>query len=386
MKNFRERVGEQLAGIDAQGLRRRAREVEGPQGPRLWVDGKHVLGLCSNNYLGLAGHPALSAAARDALAAEGLGSGASRHISGNMAAHRQAEQALAHYVGHASSALFSSGYACNVGVVQGLVDRHDVVFSDRLNHASLIDGARLSRAQVVIYEHADVADLQRKLQSQRQRGRGALILTESLFSMDGDLAPLVELSALAKRYDAGLVVDEAHALGVLGPSGRGLCAERGVTADVVVGTLGKSFGAQGAFAAGSDEVVELIRNRARSYIFSTAPAPLMGTVAVAALRLVQEADGLRATLRAHSTRLRDGLRRLDYRVPQGDGPIIPVMVGEPGPTMELSRALFELGVFVHGVRPPTVPAGTGRLRVVPMASHSTDDIDEALRAFEQVQR
>jgi 8-amino-7-oxononanoate synthase len=386
VKNFRERVGEQLAEIDAQGLRRRAREVEGPQGPRLWVDGKHVIGLCSNNYLGLAGHPTLLAAAREGLDAEGLGSGASRHISGNMASHRHAEQALARYVGHASSVLFASGYACNVGVVQGLVDRHDVVFSDRLNHASLIDGARLSRAQVVIYEHTDVGDLERKLQTQRRRGRGALILTESLFSMDGDLAPVRELSTLAHRYDAGLVVDEAHALGVLGPSGRGLCAQQGVTADVVVGTLGKSFGAQGAFAAGSDDVVELIRNRARSYIFSTAPAPLLGAVAIAALRLVQEADGLRATLRAHSTRLREGLRRLDYRVPQGDGPIIPVMVGEPGPTMELSGALFELGVFVHGVRPPTVPAGTGRLRVVPMASHSTDDIEEALRAFEQVRR
>lgn len=384
--NFRERVSEQLAGIDAQGLRRRAREVEGPQGPRMWVDGKQVLGLCSNNYLGLAGHPALLAAARGALDSEGLGSGASRHISGNMASHRHAEQALARYVSRPASALFSSGYACNVGVVQALADRHDVVFSDRLNHASLIDGARLSRAQVVIYEHNDMEDLERKLRAQRQRGRGALILTESLFSMDGDLAPVAEISALAQRFEAGLVVDEAHALGVLGPSGRGLCAQHGVQADVIIGTLGKSFGAQGAFAAASEEVVELVRNRARSYIFSTAPAPLMGTVAVAALRLVQEADGLRHTLRAHSTRLRDGLRRLDYRVPQGDGPIIPVMVGDPGPTMKLSRALFEQGVFVHGVRPPTVPAGTGRLRVVPMASHSADDIDEALRAFEQVKR
>lgn len=384
--NFRERVSEQLAAIDVQGLRRRARDVEGPQGPRMWVDGKHVIGLCSNNYLGLAGHPTLLAAARGALDGEGFGSGASRHISGNMASHRHAEQALARYVAHPASVLFSSGYACNVGVVQALVDRHDVVFSDRLNHASLIDGARLSRAQVVIYEHNDMEDLERKLRTQRQRGRGALVLTESLFSMDGDLAPVAELSALAQRYEAGLVVDEAHALGVLGPSGRGLCAQHGVTADVVVGTLGKSFGAQGAFAAASEEVVELIRNRARSYIFSTAPAPLMGTVAIAALRLVQEADGLRDTLRTHSVRLREGLRRLDYRVPQGDGPIIPVMVGDPVPTMELSRALFEHGVFVHGVRPPTVPAGTGRLRVVPMATHSKDDIEEALRAFEQVKR
>jgi glycine C-acetyltransferase len=342
--------------------------------------------MCSNNYLGLAGHPALLAAARGALDQEGFGSGASRQISGNMLSHRQAEQALARYVGQAASVLFSSGYACNVGVLQGLLGRDDIVFSDRLNHASLIDGARLSRASVVIYDHADAQDLERKLAAHRGQGRAALIVTESLFSMDGDLAPLKDIATLARQYEAGLVVDEAHAVGIVGPSGRGLCAQLGISADVVIGTLGKAFGGQGAFAAASEEVVELVRNRARSYVFSTAPAPLMAATAVAALRLVQESDSLRATLYSHAARLREGLRRLEFQVLPGDGPIIPVMVGEPGPTMALSSALFERGVFVHGVRPPTVPKGTGRLRLVPMASHTTADIEEVLTAFAGVAR
>ncbi|MDB4989112.1 MAG: 8-amino-7-oxononanoate synthase, partial [Myxococcaceae bacterium] len=310
----------------------------------------------------------------------------SRHISGNMAAHRKAERALAAYVHQAQSALFSTGYACNVGVVQSLVDGDDIVFSDRLNHASLIDGARLSRGKVVIYEHADATDLERKLRQHRGEGSGALVLTESLFSMDGDVPPLRDIAKLAREFDAGLLVDEAHALGVMGPDGRGLCAELDVRPDVIIGTLGKAFGAQGAFAAANEQTIELVRNRARSYIFSTAPAPALAAIATAALRLVRDANGLRDQLRARSLRLRAGLRELDYRVPEGVGPIIPIMIGESGPTMELSRALFDRGVFVHGVRPPTVPAGTGRLRVVPMATHTDEDISQALRAFAEVRR
>jgi glycine C-acetyltransferase len=384
--NFRDRVSEQLNDIEARGLRRRARRVEGPQGPRLWVDGRHVLGLCSNNYLGLSRHPVLLAAVRQALDSEGLGSGASRQISGSMRAHRQAEEALAGYAGQAGSVLFSSGYACNVGVMQALAERTDVIFSDRLNHASLIDGARLSRANVVVYEHGDPVDLERKLREHRASGRAALVVTESMFSMDGDVPPMAEIARLAREHEAGLVVDEAHALGVLGPHGQGVCRALGIQPDVMIGTLGKSFGSEGAFAAASDAVVDLVRHRARSYVFSTAPSPAVAVAAVAAVKLVSEADGLRANLRSHAKRLREGLQQLGYDVMAGEGPIIPVMVGEPGPTMDLSRRLFERGVFVHGVRPPTVPEGTGRLRVVPMASHTREDIDEALRAFAEVAR
>lgn len=381
---FLDRVHATLAELESQGLRRHARPIDGPQGPRVVVEGRLVLGLCSNNYLGLANHPALVAAARRGLDEEGSGSGASRLISGSMRAHREAEQVLASFVGQGAAALFATGYACNVGVLQALAGREDVIFSDALNHASLIDGARLSRARIVIYEHGNAADLAQKLKAHRHEGKGAFVVTESLFSMDGDVPDLGALASLAASHDAAFIVDEAHALGVLGPEGGGVCASLGLKPDVVIGTLGKAFGAQGAFAAAHPSVVELIRNRARSYVFSTAPSPALARAAEQAVRLVRDADPLRERLRQHARRLRSGLRDLGYRVLDGDSPIIPVMVGDPEPTMRLSQALLERGVFAHGIRPPTVPAGTGRLRVVPMATHTHDDIEEALAAFAAV--
>lgn len=384
--SFLELVEASLVELETTGLRRRARDVDGPQGPRLQVDGREVLCLCSNNYLGLARHPVLLHALRQGLEEEGLGSGASRLISGSMRAHRDAEAALADFVGQSAAALFSTGYACNVGVIQALCGPGDIIFSDSLNHASLIDGARLSRARIVVYRHADPADLEAKLRAERHSARNALVVTESLFSMDGDLAPLTELQALAQAHEAGFVVDEAHALGVFGPEGKGYCAELGMVPDVLLGTLGKSFGGQGAFVAAAAPVIDLIRNKARSYIFSTAPSPALARAVILALRLVREADGLRTALLSHSERLRVGLSELGYRVLPGRSPIIPVIIGDPLPTMRLSQALLERGVFAHGIRPPTVPAGTGRLRVVPMASHTKTDIEEALLAFAEVRK
>jgi 8-amino-7-oxononanoate synthase len=381
---FLDHVHVALADLEARGLLRRAHSIAGPQGPRMAVDGRSVLCFCSNNYLGLAGHPVLAAGVRRGLDEEGTGAGASRLISGSMSAHRQLEDRLARFVGLPASVLFSTGYAGNVGVLQGLAGRDDVIFSDALNHASLIDGARLSRARVVIYEHGNPDDLAAKLQEHRAAGKNALVVTESLFSMDGDVPDLLRLFELARRWDAGFVVDEAHALGVLGPEGKGVCAALGIVPDVLIGTLGKAFGAEGAFAAGERAVVDLLRNRARSYVFSTAPSPALTRGAEAALGLVVEASGLRAQLRRHWLRLREGLAELGFKVLPGDSPIIPVMVGEPGPTMALSQALFERGVFAHGIRPPTVPPGTGRLRVVPMATHTNEDIEEALAAFAAV--
>ena len=386
MTSFSERAQRELQELESAGIRRQARRVEGAQAPRLIVDGRSVLCFCSNDYLGFADHPALRAAAQRAFHEQGVGAGGPRHISGNMAFHRAAEDALATFVGHASAVLFATGYAANVGTLQSLMRSGDIIFSDRLNHASLIDGARLSRARVVIYDHADAADLRLKLRAERHAGATALIVTESLFSMDGDVAPLRDLAELAREFDAGLLVDEAHSLGVFGPRGGGLCAAHGVLPDVTVGTLGKAFGSQGAFAAGSLPVVELIRNRARSYVFSTAPWPALGAVALASLALVREAEQARATLASHWRSLRRGLEELGYRVLPGDSPIVPVVIGDAQETMRVSRHLFERGVFVHGVRPPTVPAGTSRLRVVPMACHSARDIQEALAAFAEVRR
>jgi 8-amino-7-oxononanoate synthase len=375
-----------LVELEHQGLLRQPRRVEGPQRPRLVVDGRQVLCMCSNNYLGLASHPVLAAALREGLELEGLGAGASRQISGNMAGHRETETALAAFVGQPSAAFFATGYMANLGTLQALAGADDIIFSDELNHASLIDGARLSRARIAIYRHLDLEDLETKLREQRALGRGALIVSESLFSMDGDQARLRELRQLADQFDAGLILDEAHALGVFGPRGAGLAADAGVVPDVTLGTVGKALGTHGAFAAGADPIIELVRNRARSFVFSTAPIPALTYATRAALRLAAAADAPRATLRRHWSRLRVGLSELGYRVGPGDSAIIPVLIGEAEATMALSHALFERGVFVHGIRPPTVPIGRGRLRLAPMATHTDGDIAEALAAFAEARR
>jgi 7-keto-8-aminopelargonate synthetase-like enzyme len=236
---------------------------------------------------------------------------------------------------------------------------------------------------VVVYPHADVARLERLIERNRTRGRAALVVTESLFSMDGDIAPLADLRALCDRFDCGLVVDEAHAIGVLGPGGRGVCARENIQADLTIGTLGKAFGTAGAFVVGAAPVIALLENRARSYVFSTAPSPSLAAAAVAATDLVEAADDRRATLLASAATLRAGLTSLGYELGVGQDHIIPVLVGEPAATMQLSARLLDLGVFVHGIRPPTVPPGTSRLRVAPMATHEPQHLVATLRAFEQ---
>jgi 8-amino-7-oxononanoate synthase len=303
-----------------------------------------------------------------------------------MDAHRDAEVAYADFVGTPAAVLFSTGYAANVGTVQALAGPGDVVFSDALNHASLIDGCRLSRAKVYVYSHRDPEHLESLLREHRPRSRRALIVTDSLFSMDGTTAPLRDLEVLARRFDAGLLVDEAHALGVFGPSGRGLAAAQGVEPDVLVGTLGKSFGVAGAFVAASEEVVSLIRNRARSFVYSTAPPPLLARAAIAALTLVRGADAARESLLSHADKLRSELRLLGFEVPDGNSQILPVLIGENDRTMQLSARLLDQGIFVQGIRPPTVPEGTARLRLTAMATHRPEHIDRAIDAFASLGR
>ena len=382
MTSFGQSIEEELAALARAGLRRHAHQVSSAQGPTIVIDGREVLCLSSNNYLGLANHPSLVAAIRASLERDGVGAGASRLISGTMTAHRRAEQSLAKFVGQDRALLFGSGYAANVGALSALAGPGDILFSDALNHASIIDGARLSRAEVVIYAHGDVAALKDLLVARRSAGRRALIVTDGLFSMDGDVAPLAALRALADDHDAALVVDEAHALGVMGPQGRGASALSGVRPDLFIGTLGKACGTSGAFVAGAAACIELLENRARSYVFSTAPPPCLAAAAMRAIELVSAADDARQALAAHATHLRGGLRDLGYQV-LGDAasPILPIFVGKPEATMELSAALLRRGVFAHGIRPPTVPKDQGRWRVVPRATHSEAQIDEALRAF-----
>ncbi len=382
--SFADSIQEALAELERSGLFRTERQVQSSQGTEIILHGRPVLCFCSNNYLGLADHPAMQAAVRKALPHDGVGAGSSRLISGSMEAHRQAEAALASFCEMPEAAFFSSGYAANVGAIQALVSPGDVVFSDALNHASLIDGCRLSRARVHVYRHRDVDHLAALLKLQRPSGRRALIVSDTLFSMDGVTAPLRELRLLADKHEAGLFLDEAHALGVLGPGGRGLAAEAGIQADVLIGTLGKAFGGAGAFAAASPSVVTLIRNRARSYVFSTAPAPAVCAAAVRATELVRDASQARASLRKHATRLRKELGSLGYSVPSTGSHIIPILIGDNRRTMDLCARLLEHGVFVQGIRPPTVAPGTARLRLTPMATHSPAQIDRAIEAFRAV--
>ena len=378
---FQTQIREALSDLEATGLLRRPPRISGPQGPEIQIDGRPVLCLCSNNYLGLANHPALvrasSASARD----EGVGAAASRLITGTMDAHRDAEVAYADFVGLPAAALFSTGYAANIGTIQALAGAGDVIFSDALNHASLIDGCRLSRAKIIVYSHRDPNHLESLLREHRPVAGRALIITDSLFSMDGVVAPLADLASLARSFDAGLLVDEAHALGVFGPSGRGLSAAAGIEPDVVVGTLGKSFGVAGAFVAASDAVVSLIRNRARSFVYSTAPPPLVARAAITALQLVRDADAARRTLLSNAGMLRAELHRLGFEVAPGDSQILPVLIGENDRTMQLSAKLLARGVFVQGIRPPTVREGTARLRLTPMATHRPEHIERVIDAF-----
>ena len=378
---FETQIKDALSELEASGLLREPLHISGPQGPEVLINGKPVLCLCSNNYLGLANHPAIAAAAKASLRVDGVGAAASRLITGTMDAHRETESAFADFLGAPAAALFSTGYAANLGTIQALVGPGDLVFSDALNHASLIDGCRLSRAEIHVYAHRSHTDLESLLERHRAKGRRALVVTDSLFSMDGVTAPLQEIARLARAFDAGLLVDEAHALGVFGPQGRGVAAAAGVRPDLVIGTLGKSFGVAGAFVAASNATIALIRNRARSFVYSTAPPPMLARAALAALELVREADDARAILLAHADALRAGLRDLGFDVPDGESQILPVLIGENDRTMRLSAELLDRGVFVQGIRPPTVAEGTARLRLTPMATHRPEQIATAIDAF-----
>jgi 8-amino-7-oxononanoate synthase len=366
----------------ALGLQRSLRDVDGPQDTHVVIDRRRVLSLCSNNYLGLANHPAVVEAAVGAARVYGIGSGASRLISGSMRIHHELEERLAAFKCAEASLLFTSGYQANLGAITSLVGVGDAVFSDALNHASLIDGCRLSRADVHVFPHADVEGLEARLRTVRARRR--LIVTDSVFSMDGDAAPLREICDLAQRYDAMVMVDEAHATGVVGERGAGLVEALGLEQRVSVqmGTLGKALGAFGAFIAGSQGLIDLLVNRARTFIFTTALPPPVVAAAAAALTIVAREPERRAAVRRNAERLRRGLRALGYEVRGDDSShIVPVIVGDAAATMALSAALLEEGVFAHGIRPPTVADGTARIRATVMATHSPADIDAAVAAF-----
>jgi 8-amino-7-oxononanoate synthase len=366
------------------GLHRRMRHVSGPQGSRVVLDGRPVLLLCSNNYLGLADHPRVREAAADAAMRWGAGAGASRLVSGTMTIHRRLEEALAAFKQTEATVLFGSGYLANLGVIGALArlgGSDTVVFSDELNHASLIDGCRLARAQTFVYDHADVEHLAWGLG--RHAERPGIIVTDSVFSMDGDVAPLAEIVELAQRHGARTVVDEAHGTGCLGPGGRGAVAEAGLEGqvDVVVGTLGKALGAYGAFAACSAQMREYLVNSARSLIFSTALPPPAVAAALAALEVLQEQPEIVDRLQGNSDTLRDELAREGFEVAGSSTQIVPLVVGDPDLAMRICELAIEGGVFAQAIRPPTVAPGTSRLRLALMATHTRDELRAAARTL-----
>jgi glycine C-acetyltransferase/8-amino-7-oxononanoate synthase len=374
-------IAAQLDALREAGLYRGTRLISGPQGPRVMLDGKPVLLLCSNNYLGFADHPRVREAAAEAAMRWGVGAGASRLVSGTMTVHEQLERALAEFEGTEACVLFGSGYLANLGVLSALGRAGQTIFSDALNHASLIDGCRLARAETFVYDHCDLDHLAWAL---RERGReGDVIVTDSVFSMDGDIAPLEGIVALARRHGALVVVDEAHATGALGRGGRGAVAAAGLEGevDVIVGTLSKALGSYGGYVCTRGEIVELLLNSARALIYSTAPPPPAVAGALAALEMLIEQPLRPLKLQSQAAMLRGELTAAKVPVAAGDTQIIPLIVGDADAALRFSALALTRGVFAQAIRPPTVPEGSSRLRLTVMASHTSSELAAAASAL-----
>jgi len=373
----------ELARLDSDDLRRRRRTTESAQGTRIVIDGQPYLSFASNDYLGLAAHPDIAEAACAAARQFGVGAGASHLLTGHHALHDAFETAFARFVGLPAALLFSTGYAANLGVITSLLGRHDTLFSDRLNHASLVDAARLSGAKHQRYRHNDLADLERRLAASRATTK--LIATDAVFSMDGDIARVPALIALAQQYDAWLYLDDAHGFGVLGDKGQGILA----TGDfppysrlIYLATLGKAAGVAGAAVAGSADLIEYLVNRARTWIYTTAQPPMLAAAALKSLELMAAGAGRRAHLQALIGHLRTRLAQLPWRLMDSSTPIQPLVVGDNATALRLSQQLAQRGIWLPAIRPPTVPEGTARLRISLSAAHRLEDIDELAAGLE----
>jgi 8-amino-7-oxononanoate synthase len=374
---------QELAELAAKGLLREEMTVLSPQGPRLLIQGRgEVVLLCSNNYLGLAEHPALREAAARAMEKYGLGTGASRLVSGTMKLHAELEERIAAFKGAEAAMVFNSGYAANTGIIPVLVGEDDVIFSDRLNHASIIDGCRLSRARTVAFRHRDEVHLASLLEEHRT-ARRKLIISDGVFSMDGDIALLPALADLADHYGAMLMIDDAHATGVLGARGKGTVEHFGLAGRVSVqmGTLGKALGSFGAYVAGDRGLVSRLRNSSRSYIFSTSLPPALCAASIAALDVIEKEPWRRERLWENRKRFADGMTALGFALGDSTTPIMPVIMGGADKALLAASHLLKNGIYAPAIRPPSVPEGSSRIRATVMATHSAKDIDDALSAF-----
>ncbi len=378
-------LAEQLDDLKQQGLFTTIRTIESPMGARIRVDGRDVLNFCANNYLGLANHPRLREAAKRAIDQYGIGPGAVRTIAGTMRLHIQLEERLAQFKGAEACVTLQSGFTANLATIPALVGAGDVIFSDQLNHASIIDGCRLSRARIVAYAHNDVDDLRRKIAETTEYGR-RLIVTDGVFSMDGDIAPLADLYEVAREHDILLMVDDAHGEGVLGRGGRGIVDHFGLhgKVDIEVGTMSKAFGVVGGMVAGKQVIIDWIRQRGRPFLFSSAMTVPDVAACLEAVDMLEDSDELVTRLWENAEFFRTEMQKLGFDTGLSQTPIVPVMLGEAALAQQFSRELFEAGVFAMAIGYPTVPQGKARIRVMNSAAHSRADLEQALAAFEQV--
>lgn len=377
----------QLQSLDRRHLLRQIRIIRSATGPTVDLDGRRVILLASNNYLGLATHPTVIQAAIDATRTYGVGAGASRLVSGTMAPHRDLEAALARFKRAEAAVTFAAGYLANISVIPSLVGAGGLILADRLCHASLIDACRLSRAKLRVFRHNDMSHLEQLLK-RRTNKQPTLMVTDGVFSMDGDIAPLADIVAFAERYDALLFVDDAHGTGVMGQTGRGSLEHCGVESLIPfhMGTLSKALGCAGGYLVGPDSFVRFLVNTSRAFIYTTAPPPAVATAALAALRVIASEPGRRAKLWKNREYLFAGLKRLGFRTTATVSPIMPVLIGDAERALFFSKHLLDDGVYAPAIRPPTVPSSTSRIRVTVTADHTTDQLDEALAAFERAGR
>jgi glycine C-acetyltransferase len=381
-------IQDELHNLNESGLYNQIRTLSSPQGAWLVVDGQRVLNFCSNNYLGLANHPRIVEAARKAVAEYGVGPAAVRTIAGTMDLHLKLEKRLAAFKGVEAAITFQSGFNANVGCIPALVGRGDAIFSDELNHASIIDGSRLSRAQIVRYAHCDVQDLKRALQEKRSEFKRALVITDGVFSMDGDVAPLDEIYAVTQEFDTILMVDDAHGEGVLGNGGRGIVDHYGLhgKVDVEIGTLSKAFGVVGGIVSGDPLIVEWLSQRGRPFLFSSAMTVPDVAACLAAVDILDESTELVDKLWQNTRYFQEEMRNLGFDTGLSTTPITPVMLGEASLAQQFSRELFNAGVFGMSIGFPTVPQGKARIRVMISAAHEREDLDQGLQAFASVGR
>lgn len=386
MSNRLDWIQKEISGLKQAGLYNHIRTIGSPQGAWLTVDGRKVLNFCSNNYLGLANHPRIVAAAKAGVDALGAGPAAVRSIAGTTTKHLELEERLAHFKGAPAAITFQSGFCANLATIQALIGKEDAIFSDELNHASIIDGCRLSGGRIIRYAHADPLDLERVIKENEGTYRRAMVITDGVFSMDGDIAPLDKILEISQAHDLMLMVDDAHGEGVMGRGGRGIVDHFGLhgKVDVEIGTLSKAFGVVGGVVAGSPAIIEWLKQRGRPFLFSSAMTPADAAACIEAVNILEESTELNDRLWENADYFKAGMKAAGFDTGASVTPITPIMLGEASLAQEFSKALFEAGVFAMSIGFPTVPRGKARIRVMISAAHSRDDLDQALQAFQSV--